>query len=569
MGEPQHDWPGDTAEALPLCSPLLDTGYGNSNTDDKSQASPSSVPRLLYGDTSRFGMIKGSIAARKATAAATAAAATRTTDNVKQQTHKSGANDTPNSTTLTAPGGTAKAGLPRQQDRELIPPDSIPAKGSNQNLAYPSQQSWEGEEDDHQYQQRCLGPMGSCNELPRVTSAAELIRTASHDRSSHSVSQARGLRRANVPAAYSEVARTDYYRPSDRIARLYTSTAAALTSTCAQSVAKAAASLAVAAGAPAGSRRGDGGVGSSSESGRSRSTLGVSGKVVTAPFAAESREILQALALQPAAPSRGGALMAGRDTIAAAAAAGERSGNQSPSPTGKGNVERYGSPSLGGREGQEGRGETDGGGGGGVGGGGGGGDSSSSLRNKGPMVIWSAQDSRTRRREMRSPPPRGRRTVEVSPSSGAASVVVPAAETTVSVTGFATARDFMSWNPASLDDEPPPVAASCCREEGGLEEAGSGLGGGGGRRGNLAEEEEKQKESIARYWETVEERIVNGSPNALGAGAKSRLFELPPVRYTLLFFVLRDRGTHGEEGVGDVRERRNTSNSSLANYLLQ
>lgn len=86
----------------------------------------------------------------------------------------------------------------------------------------------------------------------QVPSAADLIRTASHDRSSHSLSYASGLRVAHVPAAYSVVERTGYYRPSDRIGRLYTATAAALTSVSAQSVAKAAAALAVASGAPTG-----------------------------------------------------------------------------------------------------------------------------------------------------------------------------------------------------------------------------------------------------------------------------------------------------------------------------
>lgn len=93
---------------------------------------------------------------------------------------------------------------------------------------------------------------------PQVSSAADLIRTASHDRSSHSVSYTRGLRLANVPAAYSDVERTAYYRSSDRIGRLYTPTAAALTSTSAHIVAKAAATLAVASGAPAGSGGGGG-----------------------------------------------------------------------------------------------------------------------------------------------------------------------------------------------------------------------------------------------------------------------------------------------------------------------
>lgn len=68
---------------------------------------------------------------------------------------------------------------------------------------------------------------------------------------------------------------------------------------------------------------------------------------------------------------------------------------------------------------------------------------------------------------------------------------------------------------------------------------GDGVDGGGEGTGVDAEardgavarptEADRQCGSIARYWTMVEARVVEGSPNALGAGAKSPLVELPLV----------------------------------------
>lgn len=232
--EPQLQLWSDDTQGLLLTDPQLAsgepavlgrTGNNNNNNNSGSQEFGHNVPTVLYGNATRFGMLKGSIAARKATAAARAAS-----KSTLGQSQLGGSNSITRQTNTSQPSTCLES--PNDNHLTEAPPFPPP--------------------------EDLLGPMGSFKELPRVSSAADLIRTASHDRSSHSVSQARGLRLANVPAAYSEVERTGYYRPSDRIGRLYTKTAAALTSTSAQSVAKAATTLAVASGAPASS--GGGGV---------------------------------------------------------------------------------------------------------------------------------------------------------------------------------------------------------------------------------------------------------------------------------------------------------------------
>lgn len=461
MEEPQEEWLGDIRPGPAFASG--ESGAGGSND---RQAFAEHRPRLHYGNTSRFGMVKGSIAARKATAATVAAATVAPARGLHVQsepnTHAKGALASTLADTSTDP---------RHQRQD---------HGSDIFL---SEKRPEGSEPDD-----LIGPMGSFNELPKVSSAADLIRTASHDRSSHSVSQARGLRRANVPTAYAEVTHTGYYRPSDRIGRLYTSTAASLTPTSAKAVTKATATLAVASGAPAGSC-----------SGGNRGGLGA-GKVVTAPFAAESRDILQTLALQSA--SLRGVAMSPQQP---GGKPGGQGGNQSPSPTGP-NRETFGSPrvqkSVAASEATTGEDFRDAGDGRG----------SPSIRPmKDRVVISSAQDTRTQLREKRSPP-RGKRVVEVATSCR------------VATEGGFTAKDFRSWNPPCLGNDgceqgvtPGSSSGSCGDERGGAGASSTFV------------ESQRQKESISRYWAAVEGRIVDGSPNALGAGAKSPLFELPPV----------------------------------------
>lgn len=528
MAEPQQKWLEEGRhQPVPTFSlSELEAGDANNNSEGRvSHVGNKNAPRLMHGNTSRFGMVKGSIAARRANAAAAAAASVRApTTGSTEHTPTSSSSKTSLVAARAATTATSTGDAPKTQTRP-----SPQLNGDHEDDDPKGEESYQ----DHRREEdkeaiRLLGPMGSFYELAKVPSAADLIRTASHDNSSHSVSQARGLRQANVPTAYSAIANTGYYRPSDRIGRLYTSTAAALTSTSAQSVAKAVATLAVAAGAPAGSGS-SGGAGSNGGGGgvsKARNN-GSLGKMVTAPFAAESREILHTLALQPAS-SRGAlaaALSLGTASSTAVAArpdeGGER-GNQSSSPTGAAaSSEAFGPRSPG-----------------------------SPGRPKKVVVIDSEQHARTQRREMRSPP-RGRRILEVAPSNGgvgpsgrgsgdgAAPSSGEAATDPDGGGGYAV-KDFRSWNPAILGGiEGRGGGGGANINQHAVLDGGSSssaVGGGGGEAATgggtvvRMSEAERQKESIDRYWNTVEDRMLNGSPNALGAGAKSPLLELPPER---------------------------------------
>lgn len=481
--------------------------------------------RFLYGNTSRFGMVKGSIAARRANAAAAAVAKNRASETEATE-HTPALSSSKTSLLAARAAYTANVtgGAPEIPTRQSTQLDDDREDNFPKGEESCEKRRIQADEEAN----RLLGPMGSFYELAKVSSAADLIRTASHDKSSHSVSQARGLRQANVRTAYSAIASTGYYRPSDRIGRLYTSTSAALTSTSAQLVAKAAATLAVAAGAPAGSGSsgGGGGSGGGSAGSKARNNGGL-GKLVTAPFAAESREILHTLALQPAS-SRGAlatALSLGTASSAVVAAQpgeGDDKGNQSPSPTGAGtSSESFGARSP-----------------------------VSSGRPKKVVTIDSEQHARTHRREMRSPP-RGRRILEVAPSSGdvglsgggggdGAALSSGEVATIPDGGGGYAVKDFRSWNPAILGG----IEGGGGGQGGSISQhaaldgssSNSAVGGGNGEVGPGADtvkamsEAQRQKESIDRYWTTVEDRMLNGSPNALGAGAKSPLLELPPER---------------------------------------
>ena len=482
------------------------------------------APRLLYGNMSRFGMVKGSIAARRANAEAAAAAKVHAPQN--ETTEHASTLTSSKSSLLAARAATNAAAI---GDAPEANPSETTQLDDEREDKFP-----EGEDnreksrrEEEEETDRLLGPMGSFYELPKVASAADLIRTASHDKSSHSVSQARGLRQANVPTAYSAIVNTGYYRPSDRIGRLYTSTAASLTSASAQSVAKAAATLAVAAGAPAGSGSSGSGGGAGGGGGKARNNGGL-GKLVTAPFAAESREILHTLALQPAS-SREALATALSLGAASSTAVVERpgeeggEGNQSPSPTGAGaSLEAFGSRSPG-----------------------------SPGRPKKVIVIDSDQHTRTQRREMRSPP-RGRRILEVAPSSGGVgpsgdgdSGAAPSsgeAPTAPDRGGGYAVKDFRSWNPAILggvegggggrggSNSQHAVLGGSSGRSSSAAGGGNGEVGAGGDTVKAMSEAERQNMSIDRYWATVEDRMLNGSPNALGAGAKSSLLDLPPER---------------------------------------
>ena len=547
MGDPQQeDWMEARKQQVPS---FAAQDLSGSDHEENQGAYGKTAPRILHGSTTRFGMVKGSIAARKATAAAASSKARRLPAT-------SATSSSPTWTTTTDNPSTTTGNHQQEQrtnDLKVFSEEGGPFS-SGLSLG-------DGGEQERSH---VLGPMGSYYELPKVSSAVDLIRTASHDRSSHSLSQARGLRQASMPTAYANIASTGYYRPSDRIARLYTSTAAALTSSSAHAVAKATAALAVAAGAPAGKGCGSGGRGGH----RARNTAAAGGKVVTAPFAAESREILHSLALlqQASSSSSGAPATASSPPLRANEGGGGGGGNQSPSPTGgKESSEAYFSPEKIQRGGEPcpptseedtsksakargirtsssateitGNSEK-------VGSLGGGtkdtvgasekvkhrrGGSADLPRPGGAVLISSAQDTRTQLREMRSPP-RGMRTLNVSVSS-------EGRETTT-----CGVKDFLSWNPVGLDGERKGqlTIADGNHSDGGVggEGGGGGGGGGGGREagggggsaGTGLADAEKQKTSIARYWEAVDERILHGSPNALGAGAKSPLYDLPPVR---------------------------------------
>lgn len=547
MSGPEQDWrPEDRHQPTPMFTPSgFETSDINGVTKHEGQRSSfgRNVPRAVYGNTSRFGMIKGSIAARKASAASAATAANARM--LQAATDANGAKQSPtvspSKPSLLAKRERATTSLAERATTSPAVDHPAAASGAQEErverngvvgfeendgnrspgdtaVSFKDTRKGEGSKEEEEAK-LLLGPMGSFYELPKVSSAADLIRTAAHDQSSNSVSQARGLRQANVPTAYSEVASTGYYRPSDRIGRLYTSTAAALTSTSAQSVAKAAAALAVAAGAPAGGVRGRGVGGGGSGGGvlgRADGTGGVS-KLVTAPFAADSREILQTLALLPSS-SRG--------TLSTSLPRGivgevRRGGNQSPSPTrGGAGTEAFGSPTSGENGAREGVGSP---------------GSPSGLR-KATVAIDSAQDHRTQLREMRSPP-RGRRILDVAPSSGGAALsscpdVPPRgdARTVPDGGGGYAVKDFRSWNPAVLDGAGGAHGSVDGVARGDAAAGGKRGGQQGGDQTNVMREAERQEDSIDRYWIAVEDRMLNGSPNALGAGAKSPLLELPPER---------------------------------------
>ncbi len=563
--ESQQEWhEEDRHQPVPMFAPYeVEAGGVAYHNQGPMTSLGKSAPRALqYGNSSRFGMVKGSIAARRANAAA-ASAASAAAKAQSPRAEQTAASSSASKTSLLAARATttavATAGASNQHEagrtnqlgsnrieaataEEDCDPSSLRQTPPGSNL----EQNVQGDENDDGWDSSALlGPMGSFYELSNVSSAADLIRTAAHDKSSHSVSQARGLRQANIPTAYSEVASTGYYRPSDRIGRLYTSTAAALTSASAQSVAKAAATLAVSSGAPGGVGGGGaagGGGGNGSASNRARNN-GVGAKLVTAPFAAESREILQTLARQPASSRpklAAGVVPVGNESPSTVASAEQLaggaggSGNQSPSPTGAGAPLEGFDRSPGGGSGH-GRGlESPG-------------SPGRQKKKKKAIVIESAQDTRTQLRERRSPL-RGRRVLEVAPSSGgvdpasggvAASSCGGAAVASDEGGGYAV-RDFRSWNPAVLDGPDGGGAdgrGGHGQRGGALDDRGGngasvGCGTGDKSGGNVKtmSEAEKQKESIDHYWEAVEDRMLRGSPNALGAGAKSPLFELPPER---------------------------------------
>lgn len=168
------------------------------------------------------------------------------------------------------------------------------------------------------------------------------------------------------------------------------------------------------------------------------------GKVVTAPSAADSREILQRLALQPAASRSLDSIPLMSPAVSPNNGESIRDGgndNQSPSPTGGGNKQSTdvniedrssfaatnataaaGSPKSGVQAGF----------------------APANIKKKPPVII-SDQDTRTQLREMRSPP-RGKWTVNVTAAKQRAGV---------GATGVAShggVRDFRAWNPASVDD---------------------------------------------------------------------------------------------------------------------
>lgn len=493
MGDLKQEWSEGGMQPL---SSVKTGGRTDGEKSHGSQTHNRDARRQFHGNTSRFGMVKESIAARKRTTTAASATEGRTN---RVPTHAETDLKAHDANTATADIASVvhhtqrNAGQCERDDSNEIPPRS--------------KRRSSGYKEEHDDSSTLLGPMGSFNEVPKVSSAADLIRTASHDQSSHSISQARGLRQANLPALHAEVARTGYYKPSDRIARLYTSTAVSLTSASAQSVAKASAALAIANGAPAGCGSSGAIVGSSARS-WVRSGFGTS-KVVTAPFATDSHGILRTLALKPEAQ---------RQVINGSRESSDRLAENARNlllPSSKNQAMEYSSrhldpQNLEGKESMDGEGES---------------------RSPGQcksVLIPSSQEIRTHRRENRSPPP-SKRIVEVSPSR----------EKGPTKARYAV-DNFLSWDPPGLysDDGEGGTATSNCygHNNGGRDGA---IGGrarrvgesrAAGSRSTSSAEAARQKLSIKRYRAAVEDRRENGSRNALGAGARSPLVELPTVR---------------------------------------
>ena len=488
MEQKQKPW---TQDMQPVPSTVLASGE---KTDEESRTVIRDAPRQFHGATARFEMIKTSVGARKAAATAGLASEGR----IKIVSAQGGMDP-----------GTYIIGDTATTLLASLTPDLQKSNGCRkQSVGIESPRSESEifclEEKDHGM---LLGPMGSFHELPKVSSAADLIRTSSHDQSFHSVSQMRGVRQANIPTQYSDLVQTGYYRPSDLIARLYTSTAASLTSASAKSVAKASTAVAVAVGAPAGC--GSSGAIFGGARSWARDGFGTT-KVVTAPFAVASRETLHNLALGPALLR-----VTSTSSPELRVLPVERSGDQSPSPPPiRANTHSFSGLCL---ETSESRGP-----------GNERGRSSHNFRlpkQERRAVINSAQETRTHRRDIRSPP-RDKRIVEVaSPKCGTTET-------------RNTIKDFLSWNPPSLfpdEMEYGRVAGNCYGHHG--DDVGGIIGREKPRGEDCARlsntstgESERQKKSIERYWTMVKDKIANGSPNTLGAGARSPLFELQPVR---------------------------------------
>lgn len=160
------------AESTPLSDHRLsasDFQIGNTsnnssnNTNNQSYCQQvNAVPTLLYGNTSRFGMVKGSIAARKATAAALRAASASTS----QQQHQALAVER-------IPEIVGAAIVAKSLARVKIGSGG-PSNNIDDDVPSATRLSEEPEDCVHSISpadgEDVLGPMGSFKELPKVTS---------------------------------------------------------------------------------------------------------------------------------------------------------------------------------------------------------------------------------------------------------------------------------------------------------------------------------------------------------------------------------------------------------------
>lgn len=451
---------------------------------------------VLRSNESRFNMLKGSIAAKKGVAAVRIGGTT----------------------------GQSQLTAMKQGDTSDSLPTQNVAGGNEPCTVFESPALSRRNEGLHISAEDLVGPLGSFKEHPKCSSAVDLIRTASHDQSSHSVSQALALRFANVPSAYSEVERTGYYRPSDRIGRLYTSTAVALTSSNAHSVAKATIALAAASGAPVGGSNGK--IGSMTAA---RVGLSGGGKLVTAPSASKSGEILQRLAKQsashPEALSTSSTSADHRVDISRQRSLLPADDEEGPgsfrktyrtAPEREDKVARGNSGDEDIRRIERGR-------------------ISSKPTTSSLPIIDSDQEKRITRREHRSPP-RGRKIINVTPPRAENDETCPAI-------------DFTSWNPVAIDHGTTSPRAAAPSGDYGRSDRKDGVA--PVVKGESLTEAELQKESITRFWAAVEARMRDGSPNSLGAGAKSPIVDLPAVRASRLVHtrILVTKRQHNEKHV--------------------
>lgn len=152
-------WSSDSS-AAPVADPQLALGeFGPDGRDaDYSQEVLGTVPRVLYGNTSRFGMVKGSIAARKATAAAIRAARAGASEHQHQESE--GSNEIPAVLPARVPTTTIVGDAGRESRVSSDKSANIEKGPAEGDLVVPAVVNDDAD---------LLGPMGSFKALPKVS----------------------------------------------------------------------------------------------------------------------------------------------------------------------------------------------------------------------------------------------------------------------------------------------------------------------------------------------------------------------------------------------------------------